>query len=208
MTLTNYQTDWARQINPVIKIVKIPNGVSFEDKSSKILHFDLSHPVVLSVGALEKNKRHDLTIKAVAKIENAFLLMVGRGSEETNLRNLAKKYIPGRFTITSLPYKEMHSVYQIGDVFVFPTVPWESFGIATVEAMASGLPVVASDDPIRREIVGNAGIFVDPTDTTAFASAIQKALNTNWGDKPRNQAKKYDWDIIADQYEKLFKEIV
>ena len=59
-----------------------------------------------------------------------------------------------------------------------------------VEAMASGLPVVATDDPIRREIVGDAGLFVDPTDTNKFANTIEKALNTNWGEKPRKQAEK------------------
>ncbi len=77
-----------------------------------------------------------------------------------------------------------------------------------LEALASNIAVVATDDPIRREIVGSAGLFVDPTDTEAYSKAIEKALNTNWGDKPRKQAEKFGWDKIANEYEELFKQIV
>jgi len=73
--------------------------------------------------------------------------------------------------------------------------------------MASGLPVVAADDPIRREIVGDAGIFVDPTDTDAYAKAIKEALGKNWGDVPRKQAEKFSWDEIALKYERLLKSL-
>ncbi len=98
-------------------------------------------------------------------------------------------------------------MYRSADLFTFSTVPWESFGIVLVEAMASGLPVVATDDPIRREIVGDAGLFVDPIDTDAYAAAIQKALDTDWGNKPRLQAEKFSWDKIAKQYETLFNSL-
>ena len=101
----------------------------------------------------------------------------------------------------------MSEVYRRANLLVFPTVPWESFGIVLIEAMASGLPVVATDDPIRREIVGDAGLFVDPTNIEEYAKAIEKALSTDWGDKPRKQAEKFSWDIIASSYEELFKNI-
>jgi glycosyltransferase involved in cell wall biosynthesis len=71
--------------------------------------------------------------------------------------------------------------------------------------MASGLTVVAIDDPVRREIVGDAGILVDPTNTEEYVSALKKALKTNWGEKPRRQAEKFSWDRIADKYDELFK---
>jgi glycosyltransferase involved in cell wall biosynthesis len=101
----------------------------------------------------------------------------------------------------------MPRVYGAADIFTYPTVPWESFGIVLVEAMASGLPVVATDDPIRREIVGDAGLFDDPLNTKVYAKALRKALAKDWGDKPRKQAEKFSWDKIADQYHKLFDEL-
>ncbi|HLD91975.1 MAG TPA: glycosyltransferase, partial [Patescibacteria group bacterium] len=85
--------------------------------------------------------------------------------------------------------------------------PTESFGIVLVEAMATGLPVVATNDAIRKEIVGDAGLFVDPTNADEYAKILEKALNTNWGDKPRNQAEKFSWDKIAKSYEEILENL-
>ena len=98
----------------------------------------------------------------------------------------------------------MPGVYRAADIFTYPTVPWESFGIVLVEAMATGLAVVANKDDIRREIVGRAGVLVDPTNVDAYAIALKNALRLKWGKRPINQAKKFDWDKIAAKYEKLF----
>ncbi|MEK7536194.1 MAG: glycosyltransferase family 4 protein [Patescibacteria group bacterium] len=207
--LSNYAVNWARKINPFVRVVKIPNGVSLKDfkQQGDTLLFDLPEPIVLCVSALVNWKRLDLVIKAVSKLKKGSLLLVGKGDQVKNLQKLGDKLLAHRFKIMNFAHRDMPKVYRSADLFVFPTVPWESFGIAMVEAMASGLPVVATDDPIRREIVGDAGLFVDPTDTNKFANTIEKALNTNWGEKPRKQAEKFSWDKIALEYEELFKNI-
>jgi glycosyltransferase involved in cell wall biosynthesis len=105
--------------------------------------------------------------------------------------------------MVSVPFEKMPEIYRMADVFTLPSASSESFGNVLVEAMASGLPVVATDDPVRREIVGEAGIFIDPTNTDEYAKALQKALDTNWGDAPRRQAEKFSWDSIAQKYEEL-----
>lgn len=206
VALTDYQLNWAGKKNPFVKMVKIPNGVDTKKFHSVKARLP-GRKRVLSVGALEKNKRHELTIKAVSKIDGASLKIVGKGSEEENLRRVGRKLLGDRFEMISLPHSEVQSVYRSADVFVFPTVSWESFGIVMLEAMACGLPVVANSDPIRREIVVDAGILVDPIDISAYARAIEMSLKTNWNDKPRRQAEKFDWDKIASKYEKLLKEI-
>ncbi len=206
VALTDYQLTWAKKKNPFVRSIKIPNGVDikkFQNDESRLA----GEKRVLSVGALEKNKRHELTIKAVSKIDGASLKIVGKGSEEKKLQDYGRVCLGGRFQIVSLPYNQIERVYKSADVFVFPTVPWESFGIVMLEAMASGLPVVAGSDPIRREVVGDAGILADPADVDNYARAIERALKTNWGDKPRKQAEKFDWDKIADKYEKLLNEL-
>lgn len=207
VALTDFQLAWARKINPFVRVVKIPNGVDLKMKKMGNLSINLPKPIILAVGALEKNKRHDLTIKAVAKMNKGSLLVVGKGTNEMDLQKMGDKYLGKRFKIMALPYNEMSRAYQVASVFAFPTVAWESFGIVLVEAMASGLPVVASDDPIRREIVGDAGLFVDTTNTGEYANALKKALESNWGDKPKRQAAKFEWDKIAQSYEKLFREL-
>lgn len=210
--LSDFQKKWVKNANPFVKLSGvIHNGVNLKEfsKDHKKLDFGLKGKIVLCAAALwPAMKRQHLLIKAIAKLDNVSLVLAGEGESRNELVKLCEKYIPGRFLIKSYKYSEMPSVYASADVFSFPTWKHESFGIAMVEAMASNLPVVASDDPIRREIVGDAGIFVDPNDTDAYAKAIQKALNTDWKDKPRKQAEKFDWDKIAVEYENLFKSLI
>jgi len=209
VTLSTKALNWARRVNPFVKSIYIPNGVSLNDfkLQGQTLQSGLEKPIILCVSALERDKRLDLVIKAMAKVKKGSLLLVGKGTEELNLQNLGDKLLPNRFKIMNFGHSDMPKVYRSADLFTFPTVPWESFGIVLVEAMASELPVVATDDPIRREIVGDAGLFVDPTNTDEYAKTIEKALNTNWGNKPRMQAEKFSWDEISEKYEKLFQKL-
>lgn len=192
VALTEYQKQWAYKINPFAKIVKIPNGVDLQkfNPKNKPLKINKSKPVILCVGAVktskigEISKRQDLLIKAVHKIGTSTLL-VGKGGD------------------MAVEHQNMPGVYTACDLFSYPTSKRESFGIVILEAMASGLAVVATDDPIRREIVGEAGLFVDPNNTGEYANKLKEALEINWADKPRKQAEKFSWERIAKDYEKI-----
>jgi glycosyltransferase involved in cell wall biosynthesis len=70
-----------------------------------------------------------------------------------------------------VPYDEIPKLYQQSDLFVFPSLA-ESFGHPLVEAMASGLPIIASDIPICREICGEAAVYFSPLDPEDFAQKI------------------------------------
>lgn len=202
--ISEYAAKWAKKFNPFVNVAYIPNGVDLINfkESARPVKLGLPHPIVLSVGALVPGKRQDLLIQAVSKT-SASLVLVGKGSLENEYERIGNDLLKDRFKIVSFKHSEMPGVYAACDLFSFPTVPWESFGIVMVEAMASNLPVVASDDPIRREIVGNAGLFVDPTDADEYAKILEKALSIKWGSKPRRQAERYSWDDIARQYCKL-----
>jgi glycosyltransferase involved in cell wall biosynthesis len=208
--LTDHQVNWAKSANRFVKVEKIPNGVDIGKfkGSTKPISLGLPKPIILSVAAFDKWKRLDLAIRAVARLDKVSLLLVGKGSELEKLKKLGKRLLGDRFQILSFPHHQMPRVYTTADLFTYPTVPWESFGIVLVEAMASGLPVVATRDKIRQEIVGDAGILVDPTNTEAYADALKRVLSTKWGDRPRLQASKFDWDLITKQYEKLFKSLL
>ncbi len=210
--LSEFQRKWAKRINRFVYVSDvIHNGVSLE-KFSKIIEkekFGLNGKIILCAAAFwPDTKRQDLLIRAVSKLEGVSLILAGDGEGKEYLKNLGERILGKRFMIKSFPYQLMPKVYASADLFSFPTVSWESFGIVMVEAMASNLPVVATDDPIRREIVGNAGIFIDPENTEAYTEALRKALSISWGDKPRRQAEKFSWDIIAEKYEELFKELL
>jgi glycosyltransferase involved in cell wall biosynthesis len=208
IALTKKASIWAKEINPHIRVLNIPNGVDLEKfkPKGKVYETGLKKPVVLCGGAFTAQKRMDLSIKAVAKLPQASLLMVGGGGElKGELQRYGEKVLgEDRFKLLSVPFSQMPEVYRAADVFTLPSRSSESFGNVLVEAMASGLPVVATNDPIRREIVGDAGLLVDPTDIKAYAKAIEKALSQNWESIPREQAKKFSWDEIANKYSELF----
>ncbi|MEK7521775.1 MAG: glycosyltransferase family 4 protein [Patescibacteria group bacterium] len=208
--LTDFQCKWAKNINPFVKVKKIPNGVDLSrfTKVGKAPKINLSRPIVLCVAALVPVKRLGLAIYAVSRMKKGSLLLVGRGEQEQILKSLGKELLPNRFQILSFPHTQMPQVYKAADIFTFPTSKWESFGIAIVEAMASGLPVVVTDDPIRREVVGNAGLFVDPKNAVEYARSLEKTLKKGWGNAPREQAEKFSWDEIAKEYDKLFNTLV
>jgi glycosyltransferase involved in cell wall biosynthesis len=57
------------------------------------------------------------------------------------------------------------------------------------------------------DIVGDAGILCDVTDIEEYAEALQKASETDWGDIPYNQAKKFTWEVCADKYYEQIKNL-
>lgn len=202
VSLSDFQLQWAKKINPLVRHAKIPNGVDIQkfNPGVKPLDFGLAKPVVVYTAAFETIKRHNLLIDAIAKTK-ASLLMIGTGSLESEIFRLAESKLgKSRFKIQSLSYSQMPQVYPGCDLFVYPVAPWESFGISMLEAMASGLPVVATDDPIRREIVGNAGLLTDPIQIDKFAQSIDQALQSEWKGLPQIQAKKFSWDEISNLY--------
>jgi glycosyltransferase involved in cell wall biosynthesis len=211
VALTNKARKWAGNFNPFVHVEKIPNGVDLKrfSKNGSTFSVGLKKPVILAVGAFTEQKRMDLVIKAVSLIKNASLLIVGGGGDlKEKLENLGIQLLGDRFKILSLPFSKMPSIYRSASVFTLPSASSEAFGNVLVEAMASGLPVVATNDPIRKEIVADAGILVDPTNIDEYALALEKTLGTNWGDKPRKQAEKFSWDDITKQYEELFKTLL
>lgn len=213
VAISSYALKKSKERNPFVKSVYIPNGVDlnkFNVKQSLPLRGkNINQMTVLAVGAFTEQKRHDLVIKAVSKLKNTKLVIAGGGGDKKEeIQALGTKLLGNKFELFQVDHNKMPEMYRKADVFTLASKPYESFGIVLVEAMASNLPVVATDDPIRREIVGNAGLFVDPTDTDAYAKVIEKALNTNWGTMPRKQAEKFDWDKIALEYEKLCTKLI
>lgn len=211
VSLSQWSQKKLKWMNPFINYKYIPNGVDLDKFKSKGQSFQtkLRKPIVLAVGAFTDQKRMDLAIKAVSKLTNTSLLIVGSvGSLKSKLETDGKEMLGDRFQILSVPFERMPEIYRTANIFTLPSTSSEAFGNVLVEAMASGLPVVAIDDPIRKEIVGDAGILVDPTNMEEYVEALQKTLESDWGDKPRLQAEKFSWDKIAEQYEELFKNLL
>lgn len=206
VTLSNFQLAWANKNGFGVPVVKIPNGIDLETFSPKIkpAKLNLPKPVIICVAALEENKRIDLLIKAVAKLKEGSLLLLGDGPDKKKLLSLGDNLLPGRLKQLKVSYEKIPSYYRAADVFTLPTVPREPFGLVYLEAMACGIPVVAPSDPIRREIVGEGGLLVDLENPVLYAEALDAAIKKSWNGSPRSQAQKYSWDRVVKEYEALF----
>lgn len=210
VSLSSQNKKWAGAFNPLVKVFYIPNGTDlgkFNPKGKK-KDFKLDGPIILCVGALTKNKRIDLAIRAVSKLTKGSLLIAGDGPLKDDLETPGKELLGERFKILgAVPFSELPEIYRSVDLFTLPSAPFQSFEIVLVEAMATNLPVVATDDPIRQEIVDDGGLLVDPTIEEKYAKTLEEALNTKWGNRPRENAKRFSWDSISEEYKNLFQKL-
>jgi glycosyltransferase involved in cell wall biosynthesis len=95
-------------------------------------------------------------------------------------------------------YGTLPDVYRDADLFVFPSYT-ESFGHPLVEAMASGLPIVAADAPVNRELCGDGAVYFPPFDVMACAEAIRQvsadaALRKQLSARAQERAPEFSWD--------------
>ncbi len=209
VALTEDMKEWAKKWAWGSKIVKINNGIDltkFSPQGEKI-NLDLPRPIILSVGALFWYKHHEKVIEAVSKLDKGSLLIVGEGSLKEELIEKGNKLLKGRFKITSFKYEEMPKVYRSCDLFTLPSWDREAFGIVYLEALSSGLGVVAPNDLSRQEIIAEAGILTNVDDVSLYSQVLTKALGINWKNKARTQAEKFSWETISKEYEEVIMKL-
>lgn len=201
---TEPTAQWARKICWWTKVVTIPYGIEIRQwAKAKPAKLDLEKPIILCPAAAVEYKRVDLAIYAVAKLKNGSLLYFGTGPLLSPLKSLGEKLLGKRFLNLAIPYEEMPKYYAACDLVTLPSSSQENSPMTFLEAMAAGKMTVVTNAPRPRWILGQAGIYVDPTDANAYAAAIQQA--TAFKDKKviALQAQKYSWDKIIGEYEKL-----
>lgn len=175
-------------------------------KKAKPINLNLKHPIVLTVSALSSYK-NTLQVVRAAKEMNISLVIVGDGEQADKLAKELSSY-PAEFSwIRSLEPQDLPSYYRAADAFCFVPDHQEAFGRVYLEAMASGLPIVASDDPIRRRIVGLQGYYSNPHDKNKLKQQITLAVNQ---DKLSYQKElvNYNLSSVVKQIEKEFHELV
>jgi len=155
------------------------NQVSRKDARRKLgLASDV--PIFLSVGHLIERKGFDFLIEGSSGIERPFLvIIVGEGSEEDRLRGLiASLGLESKVKVWgSASMEELVNLYKAADVFVHPSMH-EGHSMVLVEAMASGLPIIATQVPGNVETVqdGVTGLLVPPRDPVSLRIAMTALL--------------------------------
>ena len=190
----------------------IPNGIDYDrfaTPAPRLEEFDDGRINIVFVGRLEKRKGLRYLLAAYAELKWDYpelrLIVVGPGEPDTDSqrvmseRNLTDVVFAGRVSDDMLP-----RYYQASDIFCSPATGSESFGIVLLEAMAAGIPIVASDIRGYQDVVthGVEGLLARPRDGIALAGALRiliedRALRDRMGAAGRLESQKYRWSAVA-----------
>jgi glycosyltransferase involved in cell wall biosynthesis len=170
--------------------------------------------LIISVCRLVPQKGLDYLVKAVKDVEADYhYLMLGGGPEQPHLEHLVKELgLEKRVTIMGKISEEKKiDVYSDADIFVLPSL-YEPFGIVLVEAMATECAVIATKVGGIPEVVGDTGILIEPRSSKQIVDGIHTLTNDGkllerHKKLARKRAEKFfDWNIIAKQFEKSYKD--
>lgn len=173
---------------------------------------------VIYIGTIQPRKNLIRLIEAVARIENIKLLIVGKTTGEGKSGWKFEEILetPERLRIENrvkflgfVPTEELPDLLSESLAFVLPSL-WEGFGIPAVEAMACGVPVIVSNVSSLPEVVGKAGLLVDPYSVDQIEQAIRtivsdKKLREKYSKLGLIQAQKFSWEKMAKIVLKVFE---
>ena len=166
----------------------------------------------LAIGRLvPQHKGFDLLIKAFDKFaqhnQEWYLDIVGDGPEKAALNKMIEnRYLTRRVKIH--PYTEdIQKYYSQASIYVSSS-RWKDFGLVLVHAMAHGLPVISSDLPSSKEILGDFGIYFKNGDVDDLAKKLEDATYMDWqpkSDEALMLAQRFNVSVIAEQWKTLIE---
>ena len=155
------------------------------------INYMLPERYIISVGALEERKNILLAVKAMHRLpDDVSLVVVGKDGPygERVRRYIAANGLGGRVMfLHDVPIDDMPAIYQMAEACVYPS-RYEGFGLPVIEAIQSGLPVVACKGSCLEEAGGNATLYVDPDDVAGMAHALRLTLKGAPGREERIEA--------------------
>jgi len=179
-------------------------------------------PYILSVSTIYRYKNFVRLIEGYAELARRNpaapdLVIAGNNADpdyerEMQAARLATGEVAERIRIVGeVPYGQIRDYYANAELFVFPSY-LETFGHPLLESMASGVPIVAADTGVFREICGDAAAYVDPYSTSAFADAMEEVLfgfdaSRSLAKRGRRRVEEFTWDQSTRRLLRLFDEL-
>ncbi|MGI8988241.1 MAG: glycosyltransferase family 4 protein [Bryobacteraceae bacterium] len=199
------------------KVTVIPNGVDarFHPRPADeiaAMRESLgvgSAPYLLCVGSVEPRKNLLCLLEAwslvLAKLsEDIQLVVAGAKGASLVFSNVTVGKLPARVHVTGyVDDQQLPALYSGAMALVYPSL-YEGFGLPPLEAMACGVPVIASNNTSLPEVVGDAAVLVDPRDPGSIGDAIlrvarDETLRGAMRAKGLARAERYNWDAVARQ---------
>lgn len=170
--------------------------------------------VVLSVGVLDASiKRMDYLIRELATLPSPrpFLVLLGAENDESpRIRALANELLgASNVLIRNVGRDEIEAYYLSADVFALASLR-EGFGLAYVEALAHGLPIVAHDSPVTRYLLVDFATLTDLSVAGAGARAIANACAAGMTEEAREAQHasaqlRFGWEAVREDYSAMLR---
>lgn len=159
----------------------IPESIKLQKRQE--IGVETSDIMILSVGELNKNKNHEIVLRAIAKLgrKDVHYVIAGCGILKEYLEDLALELgLTGQLHLLGFR-TDIKDWYKVADVFAHPSFR-EGLSVAVMEAMASGMPIVCTDIRGNTDLIdeGKGGYLFSPLDVDSAVSALKKVVeNTN-----------------------------
>jgi len=198
----------------------IPNGADVA-RFEKAEPADLGPggPRILFVGRLHERKGFPTLVSAfgilAAERDDVRLVVAGDGEDRTAIERLPATARSRVTMLGAVRNEDLPPYHAACDVLVAPSVGGESFGMILVEAMAAGLPVIASDIPGYDEVIADGidGLLVPPRAPVSLAEAIGRVLKdpglgARLGEAARARARRFDWSVVTEELEEAYRDAI
>jgi len=208
IVLCHHDAETYNQYDPAFKPIVVYNPLTLKPGDASTG----TTKSFLAVGRFSRqHKGFDLLIEAFhlfsQKNQEWTLDIVGEGVEESQYRTLIKKYNLEDRVIIHPFTNQIQTYYSNAQVYVLSS-RWEGFGLVLVEAMAHGLPVVSSDLPTSKEIMGDFGLYFKNGNIEELAERLEEATQINWSRKSQEAfeiAKRFDINNIICRWKELIE---
>jgi glycosyltransferase involved in cell wall biosynthesis len=182
--------------------------------------FGIDSSFIFCTGGADWRKNLEGLIKAFSKLpaslRNKYQLVITCALTEQEMQHyndIGSKYGLGReFILTNfVSQEELRALYSLCTLFVFPSL-YEGFGLPVAEAMSCGAPVIAANDSSLPEVVGKAGILVDPGSTQCLRDEIIRVLmddqlRTDMSRLSLEQGRSFTWEKVAARVLETYRHI-
>lgn len=171
--------------------------------------FGLPQRFLLSVGTIEERKNLLLAIRALAGLpSDIHLVAVGRQTDYVRQFPQSDRV----HLLSGVTDEELRALYQLAEVFVYPS-RYEGFGIPIIEAIHSGLPVVACTGSCLEEAGGPDSLYVDPDAVDDFSHAVRQVLAGAEGRKERirrcqEYVRRFEGQDVAGQVMRIYQDLL